>query len=128
MGGAQRILVDLVRAFQKEGHEITALFPGPGPIRDQMADVGIGDYYLPMLRSGPKSLGEKFRYLALARKSAGSIAADVAGKPFDFMYVNGPRAMLPAVLAARKLRLPVVAAVHLIHEGLDRVLLSMCFK
>lgn len=134
LGGGQRILVDLATAFVKAGHRATVLFPGRGEdsggeVTEILRGSGVetGSYALTRLKSGRKSPIEGLRYLATAGRSARSIKAACRGKGFDLLYVNGPRAILPGVLAGRRLGLPVVAAVHLIHEGAERRLLAWCF-
>lgn len=129
LGGGQRILLDLASALIGQGHEVTALFPELGEVSEQLAVAGarIGQFYLGRMRAGEKGVSEKLAYIATALKSTRSISAFAKERGFDLMYVNGPRAMLPGVLAARRLGLPVVAAVHLIHEGLEQRLLNWCF-
>lgn len=129
LGGAQRILVDLATAFASSGHAVTALFPDVGPVTESLAkaDVRTGTYRLRPMRAGKKGPIEKLRYFATAARSARTIRAAAGERNFDFVYVNGPRSMLPGVLAARRMHLPVVASVHLIHEGAERRLLSWCF-
>ncbi|HTQ09647.1 MAG TPA: glycosyltransferase family 4 protein, partial [Fimbriimonadaceae bacterium] len=128
MGGAQRILLDLAEGLGKAGHRVTALFPSPGPIREELNRLGVetGDYYLLPMTSGKKSLSEQARYFATIPKTTKSILAAARKQRYDLLYINGPRAALPAVNAARSAGLPAVIAVHLIHRGRALRLLAKC--
>jgi len=129
MGGAQRILVDLAHGFVRAGHEVEVLLPGEGVLHEILHSRGVktGSYWLPPLTSGSKGAAEKAGYLLSAPRVARSIR-EAAGPGFDLMYINGPRAMLPGVFATKRLRVPAVAAVHLIHEGIEQSLLEWCFR
>lgn len=130
LGGGQRILVDLVKGFVDAGHEAITLFPGDGYVPSLMKQSGIQAtrFSLPSMSAGKKSKADILRYIASVPRSARSIERALSGQGVDFLYVNGPRAMLAGVRVAKKLRIPMVAAVHLIHEGPERRLLDWCFR
>ncbi len=128
LGGAQRILVDLVGGFVRAGHSAKVLLPGRGPVSELIEAQG-GDaeeFFLPGLTSGSKGASEKLRYLLAMRRAVNSIRG--LGMGCDLLYSNGPRSTLPTVLAARALGRPAVCAVHLIHSGIERRLLDWCFR
>jgi glycosyltransferase involved in cell wall biosynthesis len=130
LGGGQRILVDLTRAFRAAGHGVRVMVPGRGTVEDLLRREGIGvlDLPLPAMTPGRKPLREKLAYPVRARRAAAEVEALLRRDPADLIYANAPRCVLPAVLAARRLRVPVVCGLHLIFKGgLEQRLLRWCF-
>ncbi|HWA83850.1 MAG TPA: glycosyltransferase family 4 protein [Fimbriimonadaceae bacterium] len=126
LGGGQRILLDVVEAFVKQGHACVVALPGAGEVTEALDRLGVPHRPIPVpeLAAGTKGLADFYRFLAGSRKLARAIQALVRELQPDIVYVNGPRCMLGTVLAGVG---PVVAAVHLIHGGLERRLLAWCF-
>lgn len=126
LGGGQRILLDVVQAFAEGGHVCHVALPGSGEVTDALDILRIKHHPLtvPQLTAGKKSFGDAGRFLSGSRRLAREIQTLDRELSPDIVYVNGPRCVLGAVLAGAK---SIVIAIHLIHGGLERRLLSWCF-
>ncbi len=127
LGGGQRILLDVVEHLGKT-HEVKVAFPEDGPVAETLRarDIEVLRYAMPQLTAGSKPVFQQLQYLLHVRKTAQELA--LIGAHADLFYVNGPRAALPAVLAAKKLGKPVFIAIHLIHSGRELSLLRWCIQ
>lgn len=110
LGGAQHCLLDLVPAIQERGWNARAAIPSDGPLGEMLRERGIR---VEEIRSGPyrcgrKSWGDLFRFAAdvYAQTAALSNMLDT-----DLVYVNGPRVLIAAGLAARG-RVPILFHAH----------------
>lgn len=92
----------------------------------EAAGAEVRPFELPSMPSGPKSALRAVEYLAATPRSTRSIGRAAASFGADLIVVNGPRAALPAVIAAKRHGVPAVIAIHLIHQGADRRLLAWC--
>ncbi len=131
LGGGQRILMDLARAFRSAGHGVRVLVPGNGTAAQRLREEGFAVLPLPLpdMTAGRKSFTEKAAYPLHARRAARAIAAAIAESPADIIYANAPRCFLPAVWASRRTGVPVVCALHLIFTGgLEHRLIRWCFR
>jgi len=131
LGGGQRILMDLARAFRNGGHGVRVLVPGTGSAGRSLADEAFTVFPLPLpdMTAGRKTLFEKAAYPLRARRAAKSIEAEIARRRADLIYANAPRCFLPAVLAARRTGVPVACALHLIFTGgMEHRLIRWCFR
>jgi glycosyltransferase involved in cell wall biosynthesis len=130
LGGGQRLMLDLVEHLAARGHTCGVAFPGEGVARELVDARGVEtfEYTLPALPPGRKSLADRARFLAAARGSAASLAA--IGRRFgaQLLFSMGGRPALTAVLAARRLHVPMVCSVQLIYRGSERRLLGWCFR
>jgi glycosyltransferase involved in cell wall biosynthesis len=113
LGGAQRALLDLLPAVRERGWTACVTAPGQGPLLDQAHTLGASTEILPL---GPYGLGRKpardyVRFLADQPRLAAGIRRLVAREQCDLVYVNGPRLVPAAVLAARN-RVPVLFHCH----------------
>lgn len=131
LGGGQRILIDLARAFREAGDDVGVFVPGDGDAAKALQGDGfsVEDIPLPSMTPGGKALSEKLAYPFQARRVASALVRALASRDVDLLYANGPRTFLPAVLAASRLEVPVACALHLIFRGgLERRLIRWCFS
>ncbi len=130
MGGGQRILLDTVLYFKAQGARCAVALPEKGPLSQVLLehDIPVLFFDLPELTAGRKSLLDQFRYLPAVGAVRNQIQALAEQWHADILFCNGPRCTLPVVLAAQKLHLPVISAVHLIFGGKERAILSLCFN
>lgn len=131
LGGGQRILMDLARAFRDAGHSVRVLVPGTGAAAERLVQEGfpVLDLPLPSMTAGRKSLAEKASYPFAAFRAASAIESVLRSETADLLYANGPRTYLPAVLAGRRGGPPVVCALHLVFPGgLEHRLIRWCFR
>ena len=102
LGGAQQCLLDLVPAAQGRGWGAHIAAPGAGALRDRA--LAIGASYR-QIRSGPyesggKSIGDMFHFAAETPVLAREIARLASECDARLIYVNGPRLLPAAALAA----------------------------
>jgi len=121
LGGAQRCLVDLAPALLDRGWPVHVAAPGSGALRNRIEALG-GSYYQIHARpyqSGGKSIRDLLRFPielpALAREIAGLAEKCRA----DVLYVNGPRLLPAAALAARDKANAEVARLRAANAPLD---------
>src|SRR5579862_2838910 len=130
LGGGQRILVDVAESFAADGHEVTVGLPppgdGPAEVAGELERRGIShvEFSLPKLTAGSKGLKDALLLSLSTASLRRQLRSLVAAKKIDLIYVNGPRWLPAAVLAGK----PVIAAIHLIHKGMERRLLESCFN
>jgi glycosyltransferase involved in cell wall biosynthesis len=121
LGGAQRMLLDLLPALDARGWQPRLGLPGAGPLCSRARDLG---FEVSPIDCGPYASGEKsgadfWRFAAELPRLAKQIRALTAQFEPDLMYINGPR-LLPAVAWAR-LEGPVLFHAHSeISQGLAR--------
>jgi glycosyltransferase involved in cell wall biosynthesis len=105
LGGAQLYLLDLLRELSARGLvEATVLSTMDGPVREELADIGIPSHVTSMNESeGP-------------RAHAGRISELVAwaeGRGFEAMFVNTATTVaFPGVEVAHKLGIPALWSIH----------------
>lgn len=130
MGGGQRLLLDVVEHFAAAGHDLHTAFPEVGPVTESLEANGlpVHQFKLAKLEAGKKGVRQQVRFFANCIPTRNDIRRLILATQPDLIYINGPRVVLPAILAARKLNVPVVAAVHLLFEGKERQLLQWCFE
>lgn len=113
LGGAQLCLLDVLDAVEKRGWRAHIALPGDGPLADRVRSRGFGVAKIPSgpYRSGDKSLSDFFQ-LPLDVWRQKRILADLINlNKVDLVYVNGPRLLPAAALAARG-RVPVLFHAH----------------
>ena len=131
LGGGQRILMDLARAFRQAGHRVTVFLPGKGTASERLEAEGfpVRPFPLPGMTAGRKPIREKLAYPLHARRAAKEVRRFLETDRADLIYANAPRTFLPAVLAARRTGTPLTCGLHLIFErGLEHRLLAWCFR
>jgi glycosyltransferase involved in cell wall biosynthesis len=113
LGGAQQCLLDLAPAIRAEGWSLAAALPGDGPYARELRGVGadirffqIGNY-----SNGGKSFAERLRFAVETPSVARALGGIAEGFRPDLIYVNGPRVLPAAALAARP-RAPLLFHCH----------------
>lgn len=111
-GGAQRCLLDLLPALRERGWPAHVAAAGRGALRDLALAQGATYDALPggPYESGRKSVADVLRFAGDLPRLARRIAALAEGYRADILYVNGPRLLPAARLAAG--RRPLVFHCH----------------
>jgi glycosyltransferase involved in cell wall biosynthesis len=107
LGGAQQCLLDLLPAVLERGWEPVAMLPGDGVLGKRIRELGIE--VLPV-SSGPYNSGHKTtddlkRFARDVRSAARQITRCRLERNIDLIYVNGPRLVPAAALAAGDARI-----------------------
>jgi len=113
MGGAQLCLLDVLDAVEKRAWHAHIALPGDGPLVERVRSRGFGLSKIPCgpYRSGNKNFADFF-LLPLDIWRQKRILADLINlNKVDLVYVNGPRLLPAAALAARD-RVPVLFHAH----------------
>jgi len=112
MGGAQRGLLDVLRAVQQRGWKSHVLVPGGGPLVEQLRERNIPVEEIPCgpYRAGSKSAADVLRFARDRRGQQKVIERLLAKGGFDLIYVNGPR-VLPAAASVAG-RIPILFHLH----------------
>jgi glycosyltransferase involved in cell wall biosynthesis len=84
-------------------------------------------FQMPGLAAGKKGSSDKLRYLLSILPVRNRLASIAQRTNADLMFCNGPRCIWPSTLAAARLGLPEICAVHLIFGGIEQRLLARCF-
>jgi glycosyltransferase involved in cell wall biosynthesis len=113
LGGAQQCLLDLLPAIEERGWSARVAVPPGGPLIDRLLACGIR---ADVLRSGPyrsgkKSAADLLRFAADVPAQTAAITELLRQSPTSLLYVNGPRLLISAALAARG-RVPVLFHAH----------------
>jgi glycosyltransferase involved in cell wall biosynthesis len=113
LGGGQQALLNTVEAVRQQGWEARALVPGRGPLVEALRsrDVVTGEIPCGPYRSGSKSAADSLRFALDLRGQVRIIGHEIARANIDLIYVNGPR-LLPAASLAARGRVPLVFHVH----------------
>jgi glycosyltransferase involved in cell wall biosynthesis len=104
LGGAQRCLLELLPAVREHGWQANVAAPGDGELRKRALEFGAtyrkihcGPYH-----SGQKSLPDVLHFAREAPRLACEITSLAESCHADILYVNGPRLLPSARLAAQK--------------------------
>lgn len=113
LGGAQQALLDTVDAVEHMGWEARILVPGRGPLVEALGSrkVGTGEIPCGPYRSGDKSGADFLRFVLDLRQQVRVIGDAVARSNIDLIYVNGPR-LLPAAALAAPGQVPLLFHIH----------------
>ena len=113
MGGAQLCLLDVLDAVRGRGWKAQAALPGDGPLVARVGLRGIGVESIPCgpYRPGDKSAADFLQLPLDVWRQKGAIIDLMNSGRFDLIYVNGPRLLPAAALAARH-RVPVLFHAH----------------
>ena len=98
LGGAQRCLLDLLPAVFEQGWKACVAAPGDGSLHERARALGADVAQLPLSTygAGRKSLHDMSRFLVDQPQLVRSIRSHEA----EVIYVNGPRPLIAASLAA----------------------------
>ncbi len=119
VGGAQRVLIELVEAVEKRGWRAEAALPGGGPLLEQLRSRHIEAHEIPCgpYRSGDKGAADLVRFALDLRRQLRILHDLVNRGGFDLIYVNGGRLLAAASIAARGAA-PVLFHMHYpIHQA-----------
>jgi glycosyltransferase involved in cell wall biosynthesis len=113
VGGAQRGLLDVLRAAQDRGWRAHVLVPGGGPLLEQLRSrqVAVDEIPCGPYRSGRKSPVDLLQFGLDVRRQVRVIGDLLKRSVFDLVYVNGPRVLPGAAIACRRLS-PVLFHLH----------------
>ena len=111
-GGAQKCLLDLIADWPRDGNLVVAA-PENGTLLRSVRDAGFIAEAIP---SGPYAAGrgrvfDALRFCNDAMRQRAILRGLIGRLAIDVVYVNGPRVLLGATLAARG-RCPVVFHAH----------------
>lgn len=113
LGGAQRVLLELLPALLREGWDCTLAVPGNGLLRGRAEELGVRceEITCGPFQSGSKSFTDMVRYgtqFYKLRKQFRGLVEDFRPEVF---YVNGPR-LIPSACALGGMAPPVVVHLH----------------
>jgi glycosyltransferase involved in cell wall biosynthesis len=113
-GGAQLCLLDIVSEAVRRGWLAEIMMPGDAPLRQACANRGIptSELRLSTHSNGRKPARDILRFGAATLRSSRMIREASVRLGADLIYVNGPRTLPAAVLAARELKTPVIFHAH----------------
>lgn len=102
LGGAQRCLLNLLPAFSEANFVTHLAVPGNGSLVDRAASHGAVVHRIPSgeYSSGSKNWADAAQFACDSPRQASRIASLVRRHGIDFIYVNGPRVLPAAALAA----------------------------
>jgi glycosyltransferase involved in cell wall biosynthesis len=114
LGGAQRMLLDLLPSFSERGWTIQAALPGSGPLIASLEKLGYVTYKFhsntyTKVRKGPV---EMLRYVSEWPKLSADLLRIVRNHATNLIYANGPRVLPAASWVARRCSLPLVFHCH----------------
>jgi glycosyltransferase involved in cell wall biosynthesis len=114
LGGGQRCLLDLLPAFVERGWRVELALPGAGPFAEAAHTLGVRTHVLPLqlysnLWKPPREVA---KYATELPKVARMLSRIASSNQLDTFYVNGPRLLPAAALAAWYRRIPLVFHCH----------------
>ena len=123
LGGAQRMLLDLLDAVHARGWQAAVGLPGTGALVDRARSSGAEVFAIPCgsYSSGRKSAADLLRFQAETPRLAVRIREGVERFAPDLVYINGPR-LLPAAALARMGRPVLFHAHNAVSQGAARLL------
>ena len=130
LGGAQQCLLDLLPAIGERGWSARAAVPCGGPLVGILRSRGMRVEELPSgaYRSGRKSAADLLQFAADVPRQAAAIGALLDESPVDLVYVNGPRLLVAAALAARRRARILFHAHHFVTQGSARFLEGIALR
>ena len=119
LGGAQRCLLDLIPAMTGRGWSVHLAAPSTGQLTGRAAALGatVDPIRCGLYSSGRKTLADMARFAVEAPRLAGEIRGLVWRYDAGLIYLNGPRLLPAAALAARQ-GPPVLFHAHSLLSGL----------
>jgi glycosyltransferase involved in cell wall biosynthesis len=113
LGGAQQCLLDLMPAIEERGWNARVAVPPGGPLVDLLRARGmrVDEIRSGPFRSGRKSVADLLRFAADVPAQTAAMAVLLDQSSTDLVYVNGPRLLLAAAIAARR-RAPILFHAH----------------
>jgi glycosyltransferase involved in cell wall biosynthesis len=114
LGGGQLALTDLLPALRERGWNVRVALPGDGPLAAKIRELHFAMDILPSgsYSNGRKTLFDAARYALELPKLSHAIRGLLARHNIDLLYVNAPRLLPAASLAARRTSVPLVFHCH----------------
>ncbi|MFL6415882.1 MAG: glycosyltransferase family 4 protein [Bryobacteraceae bacterium] len=115
LGGAQRMLLELLPSFTARGwNPYVAVPDGSGSFPEKLRELGLGNgsFQIGKYSKVRKTRAEMFFYLWDSYRLANQFLRWMRTLAIDFVYVNGPRVLPAASLAARRSGLPLLFHCH----------------
>lgn len=114
LGGGQLALIGLLPAFRERGWRVRVALPGDGPFAAKIRELHTAIDILPSgsYANGRKTLRDAARYTREMPKWRRAIDRLLADHKIDLLYVNGPRLLPAASLAARQRSVPLIFHCH----------------
>ncbi len=112
LGGAQQCLLDLLPAIRERGWQGIVGLPGEGPLFERVRGLGfdVAQVECGPYRSGTKSAADLSRFARGTPRLTRQIRNMAKQLGADLIYVNGPRLLPAAAMAAT--RLPLIYHSH----------------
>ncbi len=114
MGGAQRVLREVVQALDPARYQPILAINGGGEFRESLeasrkpvVDLPLGDYH-----SGRKTVLDKLRFTVRTLYCSLILMRAIVSRDIDLLYANGPRTFFCAVLSGWIMRRPVIWHLH----------------
>jgi glycosyltransferase involved in cell wall biosynthesis len=113
LGGAQQCLLDLLPAIAERGWSARIAIPPNGPLVETLRSSGMCADSIPCgpYGCGAKSAADILRFAADIPKQIQTISTLIDRTATDLIYVNGPRLLTGATLAAKG-RVPIFFHAH----------------
>lgn len=120
IGGGQSCLLDLVPAFLNKGWSLEVVLPGDGPFAARLRTLHIPTHFInsKTYSNARKPAREIVRYLFQLFPFAYKLIQLCSRQKTELLYVNGPRFLPAASLAAWWLSIPLVFHCH--HRMIQR--------
>jgi glycosyltransferase involved in cell wall biosynthesis len=114
LGGGQLALADLLPVFRDRGATVRVALPGDGPLAAKLRELHFSLDTLSLSRysNGHKTLLDAARYSLELPLLARAIQRLLVAHQIDLLYVNGPRLLPAASLAARQKSVPLLFHCH----------------
>jgi len=114
LGGGQLALADLLPAFRERGSTVRVALPGDGPLAAKLRhlDFAVDTLSLSSYSNGRKTLFDAARYALELPGLSRAIQRLLTVHHVDPLYVNGPRLLPAASLAARRTSVPLLFHCH----------------
>jgi glycosyltransferase involved in cell wall biosynthesis len=114
LGGGQLSLLDLLPGLRARGWDAVVAIPGEGALSDRVRKLG---FEVKTLRAasyanGRKTLMDVTRYACKSPELICTIAQMLSSERIDLLYVNAPRLLPMAAIAARIRTVPLVFHCH----------------
>ena len=105
LGGGQQCLRDLIPGIIGRGWTAYVGLPAGGPLAQDVADAGavVHEFPFQQYSNGRKTLNDMMRFLREAPRLAVEIRRVIRKHRIDLLYVNGPRLLPAAAMAADRL-------------------------
>ena len=114
LGGGQLALIGLLPALRARGCQVRVALPAEGPLAAKIRELGCAVDILPFgfYPNGHKTFHDAVRYARETPKLCRAIEQSVAEHRIDLLYVNAPRPLPAAAIAARRQSVPLVFHSH----------------